>query len=131
MRRPLSILAVALVTGLVLARPPAASLQEIRAKPIAIPHQMADVLRAAGGKVELDLTSKEIVVTNTQREGSLHTRLFKDYEHVPGKSIAYRDPLRFPLSEGAVYVVWITTESGFGTATFQFSRGKLHIDRRD
>jgi hypothetical protein len=92
---------------------------------------MADVLKVAGGKVEIDLTTKEIVVTNTQRDGSLYMRLFKDYARVPGKSIVYRDPLRFPLSEGALYVVWITTENGFGTATFQFSRGKLHIDRRD
>ena len=131
MPKPMSILAVALVTGLVLARPPAASPQEIRTKPVGIPHEMAVVLKASVGKVELDLTAKEIVVTNTQREGSLYLRLFKDYERVLGKTFVYREPLRFPLDEGAVYAVWISSESGFGTATFQRLRGKLHIDRQD
>jgi len=131
MTKPTSFAAVAFVVGLTLACPLDSSAQEIRTRPIGIPHEMAAVLEAAGGKVEVDMTTKEIVVTNTQREGSLYLRLFKDYERVRGKSFIYGDPLRFPVDEGAVYAVWISSERGFGSATFQLSRGKLHIERRD
>jgi hypothetical protein len=131
MKKTLNVPAVILAAGLTFAAASGLSPQEIRTKPIGIPHEMADVLKAACGKVEIDLTTKEIVVTNTQREGSLYLRLFKDYERVMGKTFVYKDPLRFPLDEGAVYAVWISSDNGFGTATFQFSRGKLHIERRD
>lgn len=131
MNKLVSAAAIVLMAGLALAGPPGSRAQEIRTKPIGIPHEMAAVLEAAGGKVEIDMTTKEIVVTNTQRSGYLNVRLFKDYQRVPGKSIAYGDPLRFALQDSSLYAVWISSERGFGTATFQFSRGKLHIERRD
>jgi len=131
MKRPVSILVAALAAGLSFASPPGPSPQDIKIKPVKIPHEIAGIVDKGGGKVEADLTSQEIVVTNTQREGSLYLKLFRDYERVPGKNIVYRDPLRFPLSEGSVYAVWISSESGFGAATFQLFRGKLHIIRQD
>lgn len=127
MTKALSVVTAALVIGTAFAGPPYASPQEIRTKPVGIPHEMSVVLSASVGKVELDLTTEQIVVTNTQREGALHLKLFKDFQRVPGGNVVHRDPLRFPLVEGSLYVAWISSEKGFGTATFQFSRGKLNI----
>jgi hypothetical protein len=112
------------------AAPPGVPRQEIKAPVVKIPHEIVNILEEDIGKVEADLTTKEIIVTNIQREGSLILKLFRDYARVPGQNVIYRDPVRFPLW-GDLYVVAISSERGFAMATFQFVTGKLHIVRQD
>lgn len=96
------------------------------------PHEIVLILEEPYlGKVEADLTGKEIIITNIQRAGSLILKLFKDFVKVPASTFIYRDPARVPLEELSLYLVSVSSEDGFAMAAFQLVKGNLHIVRLD
>jgi hypothetical protein len=94
------------------------------------PHEMVTIIDDVG-KVEADLTSMELVITRTARDGSLVLKLFKDFVRVPVATYVYHDPVRCSIEGLNLYVVSISNDHGFAMAAFQLVKGKLHVVRLD
>ena len=124
---------VGFVVCLSLAARPVRPGQATKATAVKLPHKILNIINVPYAKVEADLTSNEIIVTNTGREGYVILRLFRNYAPVPGPDYIYnhKDPARFPLQGLDLYVVSVSTEQDFAMATFQLVKEKLHILKQD
>lgn len=125
--------ATALVVFIALTTLPGTARQAAKGSVAKIPHKIVSIIEKGFGKVEVDLTSKEIVVANTQQTGFLILRLFKDFApvRVPDFVYSHKDPVRVPLQGNCLYVVTVSTELEFAAATFQLVKEKLHIIKQD
>ena len=101
-----------------------------KTEPLRVKHVIVPVLTCPGnGKVELNMTTKEIVFTKTKRGGYLQIKLFRDFQDVAGRTYVYADPHKVPLHSGELYLVSLSAEGvEMKVALFQVSRdGRVQI----
>jgi hypothetical protein len=100
-----------------------------KTKPLKVKHVITPVITYPGnGKVEVNLTTKEIVFTKTKDGGFLRIKLFRDFKDVAGKDYIYSGSHRVPLTGGLYFVSLSAGGDTMIAALFQVtSDGRVQI----